>query len=65
MNIIDLKERAIHCPYCDESITVLVDSSVPQQTYVEDCQVCCRPILLDITVGADGDATLSARAENE
>ena len=36
-------EHAFDCPYCWESITVLVDTSVPEQEYVEDCEVCCNP----------------------
>lgn len=34
----------IHCPYCGESIEVIVDDSAGDQRYIEDCQVCCRPI---------------------
>ena len=37
-------EEEIECPYCGETITVLVDPSVNQQDYIEDCQVCCKPI---------------------
>jgi len=61
----EINEKQISCPYCGESITVLVDGSLPQQTYVEDCQVCCRPIVLDASVDVDGDVTVSARSENE
>jgi hypothetical protein len=32
------------CPYCWERISMLLDASVEEQTYVEDCEVCCRPI---------------------
>ncbi|PXF63587.1 CPXCG motif-containing cysteine-rich protein [Kangiella spongicola] len=39
-----LIEKDISCPYCGENITVLIDGSVPHQEYIEDCQVCCRPI---------------------
>lgn len=60
----ELIEHDIRCPYCDENITVLIDGSVNQQSYVEDCQVCCRPILLDATVGSDGLARVVATAEN-
>ena len=42
----ELSEKTIACPYCGESISVLVDESVPAQSYVEDCEVCCRPIVL-------------------
>lgn len=46
--------RAITCPHCWETIEVVVDLSVPEQSYVEDCSVCCRPMLLSINV-ADGE----------
>jgi hypothetical protein len=61
----EISETHIGCPYCGESISVLVDDSVPEQSYVEDCQVCCRPIVLNVIVDADGDAVMSARSENE
>ncbi|MEM6327593.1 MAG: CPXCG motif-containing cysteine-rich protein [Bacteroidota bacterium] len=37
-------EHAFYCPYCLAPITMLLDPSVGQQTYVEDCEVCCSPI---------------------
>jgi len=61
----EISETNISCPYCGESISVLVDDSVPEQSYVEDCQVCCRPIVLDVSVDSDGDVAVSARSENE
>jgi hypothetical protein len=61
----ELTEKTISCPYCDEAITVLVDDSVPEQRYVEDCEVCCRPIVMDVSVDADGDVAVIARSENE
>ena len=61
----ELTETSISCPYCGESISVLVDDSLPEQNYVEDCQVCCRPIVLDVTVGMDGGVAVTARSENE
>ena len=61
----ELNEQTIGCPYCGEAISILVDESLPQQQYVEDCQVCCRPIVLDVTVSPDGDIAVLARNENE
>jgi hypothetical protein len=61
----ELTEKTISCPYCDEAITVLVDNSVPEQRYVEDCEVCCRPIVMDVSADADGGVTVVARSENE
>jgi len=37
-------EHFFQCPYCWEEISVLLDPSVTRQTYIEDCEVCCRPI---------------------
>ncbi|MAF82936.1 MAG: CPXCG motif-containing cysteine-rich protein [Gammaproteobacteria bacterium] len=34
----------VSCPYCGEAITLVVDLSIPEQDYIEDCFVCCRPI---------------------
>ncbi len=32
------------CPYCWQNISMVLDLSVDEQTYIEDCEVCCRPI---------------------
>jgi transcription elongation factor Elf1 len=55
------EERALHCPYCGESITVLVDWSAGAQHYVEDCEVCCRPIEFSVEPSGDGGGSLRAR----
>lgn len=60
-----LVEKHIDCPYCGEPLEILVDDSLPQQRYVEDCQVCCRPMLLDVTITSDRDVHVSACRENE
>jgi hypothetical protein len=61
----ELREQNIDCPYCGESIVVLIDESVPDQSYVEDCQVCCRPIVIETMEDLDGNVALSVRGENE
>ncbi len=37
-------EHFFQCPYCFEKISMLLDSSAGGQRYIEDCEVCCRPI---------------------
>ncbi len=37
-------EYQFQCPYCWESITMLLDTSIRKQTYIEDCEICCNPI---------------------
>ncbi len=56
---------AIDCPYCGESIEILVDGSLPDQQYIEDCQVCCRPITLAVRVDGDGAVQVRAAGEND
>ncbi len=63
MNLLSLHQ--IHCPYCGERIDVLVDCSEPSQSYIEDCQVCCRPIAMFVEIDPDGDVDVQARHENE
>lgn len=55
----------IQCPYCGETIKVLIDCSISHQSYIEDCQVCCRPINLDISADPDGDLAVFVSNENE
>jgi hypothetical protein len=61
----ELLERDIYCPYCGESQTVLIDTSEEEQTYIEDCQVCCRPIDFIVSVDNQGDVVVEIRHENE
>ena len=58
-------EKRIGCPYCGENITIIVDESVPEQSYIEDCEVCCRPIVIHTTVDIDGDVTVDVRTDSE
>jgi hypothetical protein len=55
----------IDCPYCGESIEILVDASIPSQQYIEDCQVCCRPITLSVEVDDEGESQVRASGEND
>lgn len=43
-------EKQIACPFCGETIDVLLDLSAGDQSYVEDCQVCCRPMQISFAV---------------
>lgn len=60
-----LIETPIGCPNCGESITLLVDPSIAEQAYVEDCPVCCRPIAIRAWVGEDDRCRVSARREDD
>lgn len=53
--------RTVQCPYCGEPFDTVVDISSGSASYIEDCQVCCRPIELRLEVADDGSlASLQA-----
>ena len=59
-------ETAIYdCPYCGEEVETTVDLSGGDQEYIEDCQVCCRPITFHITADATGEVSVSVYHEND
>ncbi len=61
-----LAPATVTCPYCGETFETTVDSSGGDQTYIEDCQVCCRPIVFRLTIDADGRlAGIETRREDE
>lgn len=44
-----MEEHFFQCPYCWESISMLLDTSIHHQKYIEDCEICCNPIEITIT----------------
>ncbi len=51
------------CAFCGESNTTFVDISAGMtQSYVEDCQVCCRPNVLSIQIDEE---TLTISIESD
>jgi hypothetical protein len=58
-------EHFFTCPYCWQEISMLLDASVSDQSYIEDCEVCCRPIKVWYTAD-DGEITdLTAESVDE
>jgi hypothetical protein len=43
-----IEPAGVDCPWCGEAIELAVDTSVREQTYYEDCHVCCRPIQISV-----------------
>ena len=60
-----LQGESIQCPYCGETIEVLIDESAGEQQYIEDCPVCCRPIEIAVSIDEEAGVLVSCRAENE
>ena len=48
-----LDEHKIVCPNCGELITIVIDASISEQKYTEDCFVCCKPIVIKINFDSD------------
>jgi len=63
------------CPYCGEPVQLVIDSGcsteaedTEEQNYIEDCQVCCRPMQVSVRFslhGADGGVEVVLRDEND
>jgi hypothetical protein len=49
-----LRDQDATCPHCWETISLTLDLSVPEQSYVEDCPVCCKPMVVSYTA-EDGE----------
>jgi hypothetical protein len=59
-------ETTYLCAYCGEENDLFVDmSGGVLQRYVEDCQVCCRPNLLTVTIGEGDDVVVQADRESD
>jgi hypothetical protein len=56
--------ETITCPYCWEAIEIALDLSVDEQHQVEDCSVCCRPIVIRYSAIEGELASLEVGAEN-
>ena len=59
-----LETQDYDCPYCGEPAEAVLDLSTGDQDYIEDCPVCCRPIVF--ALHTDGEQwSLHVRSENE
>jgi hypothetical protein len=55
-------EHFFGCPYCGEQISMVLDLSVKRQSYIEDCEVCCKPIQISYSAKDEELVTFSALA---
>ncbi|HEY9189290.1 MAG TPA: CPXCG motif-containing cysteine-rich protein [Sulfurovum sp.] len=54
-------EHFFSCPYCWERISMILDPQEEESAYIEDCEVCCRPI--EITFSFAGEVLVSFTAK--
>ncbi len=59
-----LETEAYICPYCGEPVEAVLDLSAGDQSYIEDCPVCCRPIEFELRNDGE-DWQLDVRGEND
>jgi hypothetical protein len=55
-------EHFFACPYCWEQISMVLDPSVKNQTFIEDCEVCCHPIEVHYQVKDGAVSAFEARS---
>ena len=53
----------VTCPHCGEPLQLAIDPSGGAQRYIEDCQVCCRPMVVSVEVDDDGGLGVDVVAE--
>ena len=59
-------DQEFNCPYCGELISLRVDATGgSQQFLITDCEVCCRPIQIELAIESDGYVGLTAKREGE
>ncbi|MCC6793790.1 MAG: CPXCG motif-containing cysteine-rich protein [Candidatus Hydrogenedentes bacterium] len=60
-----MEEYFFLCPYCGQHISFLLDTSVSAQSYIEDCEVCCRPIEVQYSISGSRVDNFSAHTADE
>ena len=58
-----LQSKSVQCPCCWETFEAVIDCSVNEQEYVEDCYVCCRPLVFQVQ--ADGAFVIDIKVTSE
>lgn len=46
----EVVEHFFSCPYCAAEVSMLLDPADSAQPYIEDCEVCCRPIRVQFEI---------------
>lgn len=59
-----MDETEYVCPSCGETVVIPVDVSQGRvQQYIEDCPVCCSPVVIRIRISKSG--VIDCEAESE
>jgi len=53
------------CPYCSAEISIRIDpTGGAHQSFVSDCEVCCRPIAIRLEMSEGGVINFNAEQES-
>jgi len=55
-------EHFFTCPYCWEQISMILDNTEEVSDYIEDCEVCCRPIELSFRFAGEDLVNFDSKA---
>jgi len=60
----------VQCPYCGAPVELVLDPGGLEppgqpQEYVEDCEVCCRPWQVRVSLDLSGDRVVEVRTDDE
>lgn len=58
-----LETREVQCPYCGEPVEVEIELREEEQSFIEDCTVCCRPIQYTLSAGTDDPELIASRSD--
>jgi hypothetical protein len=47
------ESEEVQCPYCGQGMELVIDTSIPQQRFTTDCEVCCRPIQIELDIDSE------------
>lgn len=64
-NMNGLESKHVQCPCCWETFEAIIDCSVDEQEYVEDCYVCCRPLVFHVQADGESVLAINVTAENQ
>jgi hypothetical protein len=62
--LILIQGHDVACPHCWETINLTLDLSVPEQSYIEDCPVCCKPLIVTFSAVGGEIAELNVEASD-
>ena len=61
-----LRLEHIYCPNCGEKQWIEIDCSVPEDSYYQDCEVCCQSMVINMTADINGTLlSLTVKREDD